>query len=51
MRICRFDNHRLGIVEGDQVFDVTPALEIIPPARYPRPRQDPLIAKLVAVRA
>ena len=30
MKLCRFDNNKLGIVEGDQVLDVTKALSVIP---------------------
>ena len=26
MRIASFDNHRVGLVEGEQIYDVTPAL-------------------------
>ena len=35
MRICRFDDDRLGLVKGDDVLDVTPALEAIPQQRWP----------------
>ena len=53
MRICRFDDNRLGLVEGDLVRDVTAALDVLPPARYPFPRHDVLIEHLdeVAARA
>ena len=33
MRICRFDNDRLGLVKADEVLDVTPALEATAPRR------------------
>lgn len=46
MKICRFDNNRLGLVEGDQVRDVTAALDILPAYRYPLPPFDPLILHL-----
>ncbi len=46
MKICRFDNHRLGLVEGEQLRDVTAALDSLPPYRYPLPLFDPLIANL-----
>jgi len=52
MRVCRFDNQRLGIVEGDAptaVRDVTAALDVLPQVRYPLPRHDPLIAHLPQV--
>jgi 2-keto-4-pentenoate hydratase/2-oxohepta-3-ene-1,7-dioic acid hydratase in catechol pathway len=46
MKICRFDNDRLGVVKGDEVLDVTPALEVIPAQRWPIAPGDPLIANL-----
>jgi 2,4-didehydro-3-deoxy-L-rhamnonate hydrolase len=46
MRLCRFNNNRLGLVRGDEVADVTAALEALPAHRYPLPRHDPLIAHL-----
>lgn len=49
MKICRFDNNCLGVVEGDTVLDVTPALDVIPPMRYPAPLGDQFIANFPAV--
>ncbi|HEY2843660.1 MAG TPA: fumarylacetoacetate hydrolase family protein [Bryobacteraceae bacterium] len=49
MRLCRFGDSRLGIVEGSNVRDVTAALDILPAYRYPLPGFDPLIANLDAV--
>ncbi len=49
MRICRFDEDRLGLIEGEDVIDVTPALGAIPATRWPRPHGDALIANLDAV--
>ena len=46
MKICRFDDNRLGLVQGDQVLDVTSALEALPAYRYPLPRTDQLIENL-----
>jgi len=51
MKLCRFDADRLGIAEGDEVLDVTAALDVIPSARWPLPLGDPLILNLDAVRA
>ena len=51
MKICRFDDDRLGLVEGDRVRDVSAALEVLPTARWPLPPGDPLIANLDAVIA
>lgn len=50
MRICRFDDDRLGVVVGEEVLDVTQALDVIPASGYPLPHHDPLIAHLDAVR-
>ncbi|ANB74997.1 2-hydroxyhepta-2,4-diene-1,7-dioate isomerase [Paraburkholderia phytofirmans OLGA172] len=49
MKICRFDDDRLGVVEGDSVRDVTAALDVLPLHRYPLPTVDPLIANLAQV--
>ena len=46
MRLCFFNDHRLGLVDGTSVRDVTAALEALPAARYPFPRHDALIAAL-----
>ncbi len=46
MRLCRFGDGRLGIVEGSQIRDVTAALDVLPCYRYPLPAQDVLIANL-----
>jgi 2-keto-4-pentenoate hydratase/2-oxohepta-3-ene-1,7-dioic acid hydratase in catechol pathway len=59
MRLCRFDENRLGIIEGDHaaplgasvVRDVTAALDVLPQVRYPLPKHDPLIAHLPEVLA
>lgn len=49
MRICRYNADKLGLVKGDQLIDVTLALDVIPPARWPRPHGDAMIANLEAV--
>ena len=46
MKICRFDDNRLGLVQGDSVLDVTAALDALPAYRYPLPRTDQLIEHL-----
>jgi 2-keto-4-pentenoate hydratase/2-oxohepta-3-ene-1,7-dioic acid hydratase in catechol pathway len=46
MRLCRFGEGRLGLVEGTSVRDVTAALDMLPECRYPLPRYDILIANL-----
>src|SRR5215213_4442512 len=46
MKICRFDDNRLGLVRDEMVYDVTSALNKLPALRYPLPGHDPLIAAL-----
>lgn len=46
MRLCRFDESRIGIVRNGRVYDVTAVLGRLPPHRYPLPRHDVLIASL-----
>src|SRR5580704_18795085 len=50
MRLCRFGNDRLGVVDGDAVRDVTAALEGLPVYRHPLPCFDVLIANLETLR-
>jgi 2,4-diketo-3-deoxy-L-fuconate hydrolase len=50
MQICRFNDNRLGLVEGDVLRDVTSALDALPSARYPLPNHDALVANLPKVR-
>ena len=49
MRLCRFDNDRLGLLENDVVCDVTAATEVIENRRWPLPPGDPLVANLAAL--
>ena len=51
MRLCRFDEGRLGVVDGAEVRDVTAALEVLPTLRYPFPPYDVLVANLPKVAA
>lgn len=48
MKICRYDDNRVGIVEGDSLRDVTEALSALPSLRWPVPPGDQLIANLGA---
>lgn len=50
MRICRFNKDHLGVVEGKTIYDVTTALDLLPPARWPLPAGDPLIRYLPMIR-
>ncbi|WP_207485724.1 fumarylacetoacetate hydrolase family protein [Arenibaculum pallidiluteum] len=49
MRICRFNEDRLGVVEGDEILDVSEAATVLPVLRWPLPRGDLLIANLPRV--
>jgi 2,4-didehydro-3-deoxy-L-rhamnonate hydrolase len=51
MRLCRFDNDRLGLLESDVVCDITAATEVIESRRWPLPPGDPLVANLTALTA
>ena len=46
MRLCRFDDNRLGLVNGTTVRDVSAALDVLPAFRYPLPAGDVLIYNL-----
>jgi 2-keto-4-pentenoate hydratase/2-oxohepta-3-ene-1,7-dioic acid hydratase in catechol pathway len=50
MRLCRFDNDRLGVVQGDQLLDVSSVLSELPALRWPLPPGDPLIAAFDGLR-
>lgn len=50
MRICWFNDNRLGLVKGDRVHDVSKALEKLPKASYPYPKGDPLITHLETMK-
>lgn len=51
MRICWFDDWRLGVVEDGRLRDVTSALSVLPKPVYPASLGDTLIANLDQVRA
>jgi 2-keto-4-pentenoate hydratase/2-oxohepta-3-ene-1,7-dioic acid hydratase in catechol pathway len=51
MRICWFNDNRLGLVKGGKVFDVSKVLEKLPKPTYPAAKSgDPLIAHLASLR-
>ncbi len=51
MRICRFDDNRIGVVTDDGIHDVTQAaLGELPHWTYPLPVFDPFIANLPILR-
>ena len=51
MKLCRFNDNRLGLVQEGGLIDVTTALEALPTFGYPFPQHDLMIANLDAVRA
>ena len=50
MKLCRFDDDRLGVVTGDEVRDVTAVIARLPSWHWPFPKGDPLIAALDELR-
>jgi 2-keto-4-pentenoate hydratase/2-oxohepta-3-ene-1,7-dioic acid hydratase in catechol pathway len=50
MKLCRFDDNRIGLVRGSNLHDVSAVLGALPPLRYPAPFGDQLIAHLDGLR-
>jgi len=50
MKLCRFNDNRLGLVADDGVRDVSGALAKLPSATYPFPKHDVLIAQLETLK-
>jgi 2-keto-4-pentenoate hydratase/2-oxohepta-3-ene-1,7-dioic acid hydratase in catechol pathway len=50
MRICRFDDNRLGVVTDAGIHDVTSVLSGLPSWTYPLPPYDPFIANLASLQ-
>jgi 2-keto-4-pentenoate hydratase/2-oxohepta-3-ene-1,7-dioic acid hydratase in catechol pathway len=50
MRLARYDDDRLGVVDGDQILDVSAVLERLPTLRWPLPLGDVLMARLEELR-
>jgi 2,4-diketo-3-deoxy-L-fuconate hydrolase len=50
MKICRFDDDRLGVVDGESVIDASAALEALPAVRWPFPPGDAVIANWARLR-
>ena len=46
MKLCRYNDNKLGVVEQEQLIDVTEAIEVVPETCWPRPHGDGLIANL-----
>jgi 2-keto-4-pentenoate hydratase/2-oxohepta-3-ene-1,7-dioic acid hydratase in catechol pathway len=50
MRLCQFDEHRLGLVEKDLIRDVTSVIDDLPSQHYPFPPGDAFVAALPELR-
>ncbi len=50
MKLCRFDDNRLGVVDGKRVIDVTSVLDELPAQHWPIAPGDQFIANLASVR-
>lgn len=50
MKIARFNHNKLGVVQGDQIADVSAALKFLPPDPWPGTWNDPLIGALQQLR-
>jgi 2-keto-4-pentenoate hydratase/2-oxohepta-3-ene-1,7-dioic acid hydratase in catechol pathway len=51
MKFCRFDDDRLGVIDGEEVADVSEALAILGTLRWPVPMSDGFIQCLDEIRA
>ena len=50
MKLCRYNDNKLGVVDGQELIDVSEALEAIPQTGWPRPPGDAFIANLDNVK-
>jgi 2-keto-4-pentenoate hydratase/2-oxohepta-3-ene-1,7-dioic acid hydratase in catechol pathway len=50
MKICRYDDNRIGLVQDDGIRDVTAVASELGTFAYPLPRYDPFIANLSKLR-
>jgi 2-keto-4-pentenoate hydratase/2-oxohepta-3-ene-1,7-dioic acid hydratase in catechol pathway len=50
MKLCRYDDNRLGLVADDGIRDVSAVLSRLPVVSYPFPRHDALVAHLAELR-
>lgn len=50
MKICRYDDNRIGLVQDDGIRDVTAVASELGPFTYPLPRHDPFIASLETLK-
>ena len=50
MKICRYDDNRIGLVDADGIRDVTAVAAELGTFGYPLPKYDPLIANLAKLK-
>lgn len=50
MKLCRFNQGKLGVVDQGRVYDVSAVLDLLPSCRYPLPQKDLLIDNLASLR-
>ncbi|HWD21986.1 MAG TPA: fumarylacetoacetate hydrolase family protein [Burkholderiales bacterium] len=50
MKICRYDDNRIGLVQDDGIRDVTAVASELGTFAYPLPKYDPLVANLSRLR-
>ena len=50
MKICRFNDDRIGLVQNDRVYDITSVTAELGTFAYPLPRFDPFVARLAALK-
>jgi 2-keto-4-pentenoate hydratase/2-oxohepta-3-ene-1,7-dioic acid hydratase in catechol pathway len=50
MKICRYDDQRIGLVQDNAVHDVTAVVEELGSFGYPLPKYDPFIANLQSLK-
>lgn len=51
MKLCRYNNDQLGLIDGTEILNVTAALDGLPAIRWTQIMADPLIANLAEIRA
>jgi 2-keto-4-pentenoate hydratase/2-oxohepta-3-ene-1,7-dioic acid hydratase in catechol pathway len=50
VKLCRFNQGQLGVVDQGRVYDVSAVLDLLPSCRYPLPQKDLLIDNLASLR-
>jgi 2-keto-4-pentenoate hydratase/2-oxohepta-3-ene-1,7-dioic acid hydratase in catechol pathway len=50
VKLCRFNQGKLGVVDQGRVYDVSAVLDLLPSCRYPLPQKDLLIDNLASLR-